>query len=309
MVGPPQSATVVITTRNRKGDLRNAVASAIAQIGKVEIVVIDDGSSDGTSEMIRSEFPQVRLVRHLDSRGLVVRRNEGARLATGEVIFSIDDDAEFTSPRTVQQTLREFDDPRIGAVAIPYVEPRKNNRVQQRAPVADAIWVTDCYIGTSHAVRRDLFLRLGGYRERLVHQGEEKDFCIRVLRAGRVVRLGRADVIHHYESPDRDTRRMDFFGRRNDLYFAWHYVPLLFLPLHLAATTLNGCVSVLRSRRPAQMLLGMLSGFAGGLREWGERSPVPVAVYLLHRRLKKSGPCRLDDIEPLLPSASGAEAA
>jgi len=259
--------------------------------------------------MIRSEFPVVRLVRHLDSRGLVVRRNEGARLATGEVIFSIDDDAEFTSPHTVQQTLREFDDPRVGAVAIPYVEPRKDNRVLQRAPEADAIWVTDCYIGTSHAVRRDLFLRLGGYREKLVHQGEEKDFCIRLLRAGRVVRLGRANVIHHHESPNRDMRRMDFFGRRNDLFFAWHYVPMPFLPLHLAATTLNGCHSALQSRHPAQMLLGMLSGLAGGLREWGERSPVPVPVYLLHRKLKKSGPCRLDDIKQLLPSAAGDETA
>jgi hypothetical protein len=99
------------------------------------------------------------------------------------VIFSLDDDAVFSSPLVVEQTLRDFSHPRIGAVAIPYIEPHKANKEMQRAPTREDVWITASYIGTAHAVRRDVFLALGGYREHLVHQGEEGDFCIRMLAA------------------------------------------------------------------------------------------------------------------------------
>jgi glycosyltransferase involved in cell wall biosynthesis len=127
--------------------------------------------------------PQLRFIRHEVSAGYIVRRNEGARVARGDVIFSLDDDAVFSSPFVVEQTLRDFSHPRIGAVAIPYIEPHKANREMQRAPTREDVWITASYIGTAHAVRRDVFLALGGYREHLVHQGEEGDFCIRMLAA------------------------------------------------------------------------------------------------------------------------------
>ena len=109
-------ASVVITTRNRKDELRTAVRSALQQSAAPEVIVIDDGSTDGTAAMITTEFPGVRLMRHEESRGLIVRRNEGAKLATGDIIFSIDDDAAFSTPEVIAQTLREFGDERIGAV-------------------------------------------------------------------------------------------------------------------------------------------------------------------------------------------------
>ena len=74
------------------------------------------------------------------------------------MIFSIDDDAVFASPRVVEQTLVEFDHDRVGAVAIPYQDVRKAMTVLQRALEQKDIYVTDSFIGTAHAVRRDVFL-------------------------------------------------------------------------------------------------------------------------------------------------------
>ena len=119
------------------------------------------------------------------------------------MIISIDDDATFSSPWVVEQTIAAFDHPRVAAVAIPYIEPHKGERVFQSAPKG-GIWVTDVFRGTAHAVRREVFIGLGGYREQLVHQGEELDFCIRLLEHGFVVRLGSGDHVVHDEEPKRD---------------------------------------------------------------------------------------------------------
>ena len=293
-------ATVVITTRNRRDELRSAIASALAQTVPVEILVIDDGSCDGSPEMVNLEFPSVRLERSVVSRGCVAQRNRAAKLAKGQVIFSIDDDAIFVSPCTVEQTLSEFDDNRIGAVAIPYIEPRKSALVRQQVPANEGIFVTDSFIGTAHAVRRDLFLQVGGYRDCLVHQGEEMDFCLRLLEAGYVVRMGRGDPINHLESPRRDFRRMDFYGRRNDILFVWHNVPIQYLLLHAIATSINGIVSGIRVGRILSMLRGTLSGYANCVKRWKDRKPVDPTIYRLSRRLKKRGPQSLESVVRLL---------
>lgn len=294
--------TVVITTKNRKDELRRAVASALLQQPEPEVIVIDDGSTDGTSDMVRAEFPAVRLERSEESFGLIVQRNRAARLASGAIIFSLDDDAEFSTPGVVEQTLEDFDDPRIGAVAVPDLEPRRANRLMQSPPDMSGTWITDTFIGTAHALRRDVFLKLGGYRDHLVHQGEESDYCIRMLDAGYVVRLGLSDPIKHWESPERDFRRIDFYGPRNAILFAWQNVPWLALTVHLTATTFNCLRWSLIPHRFWLRLKGVLAGY----RDCADypRRPVSRSVYLLHRELKKQGSRRLEEIEKRLPLQS-----
>lgn len=293
-------ATVVITTKNRKDELCQALESVMTQTVPLEVLVIDDGSTDGTTELVQTRFPEATVVRQELSQGLVVQRNRGAKLATTEFIFSIDDDAAFSTPHVVEQTLADFSDPRIGAVAIPYIEPHKSNLLMQLAPSKNCVWITDKFIGTAHALRREMFLELEGYREMLVHQGEEGDFCIRMLEHGWMTRLGNSDPILHFESPRRDFRRMDYYGRRNDILFAWHHVPFQFFPVHLARTSFNGIGAALRARRFYSMAAGMLAGYYGCVRRWSERSPVSKRTYMMNRRLRKNGPLPLDEVASIL---------
>jgi GT2 family glycosyltransferase len=202
----------------------------------------------------------------------------------------------------VEQTLAEFDDPRIGAVAIPFVNVRQDQTVRQRAPDDRLVYVTHAYVGTAHALRRDLFLRLGGYRPFLFHQGEEGDYCLRMLAAGAVTRLGRADPIHHFESPRRDFTRLDLYGRRNDVLFAWYNVPLPHLPVHLAGTVVNGLRHGLRCRRVDIMVRGLLMGFAACWPARADRRPVARRVYRLSRVLKKQGAAPLAAVAAMLPA-------
>jgi glycosyltransferase involved in cell wall biosynthesis len=295
------NASVVITTKDRKDELRRAIKSAIWQTEPIEILVLDDGSSDGTSDMVRSEFPHVRLDRTPTSLGCVAQRNRGVALCSGKVIFSMDDDAEFSTARVVEHALASFNHPRIAAIAIPYIEPKNSRQMFQCAPNDSAIWVTDSFRGTSHALRRDVFLALGGYREQIIHQGEEMDYCFRLLNGGFVVRLGTGDPILHHESAERDWGRMDFYGRRNDIAFAWRNVPMPYLGIHLLGTTLKGITFAIRANRFSGMIGGILSGYLDIFLNWRSREPVSPKSYRLHRLLKKHGARKLADIEALLP--------
>ncbi len=282
------AATVVIPTYNRRDALRRSVAAALAQSVPLEVVVLDDGSTDGTPDMVAAEFPAVRLERSTGGpHGPARLRNRGTALATAGVVFPIDDDAVMVSPHTVEQTLAEFDSPRVGAVGIPFVNVNGDGRVQQAAPAGGGTHVVQAYVGAAHALRRDLFLRLGGYRQQLFYMGEEGDYCVRLLDAGHVVRLGRADPVEHHESPSRSRFRADFYGRRNDVLFAAHNVPLPWAVPHALATTANGLRFGLGVGRPLNMARGLASGWAAVPREWPHRRPVRPATYRLFRRLRK----------------------
>ncbi len=281
-------SSVIITTKNRKDELRAAVRSTLQQTSTSEVIVIDDGSTDGTAQMIAVEFPSVILVRHESSRGLIVRRNEGALLASGEIIFSIDDDAVFSTPEVVMQAKLEFCDGRVGAVAIPFVEPHKENILMQKAPDQERLWITDRFIGTAHVLRRSLFLELGGYREHLIHQGEEGDYCIRMLNAGYYVKLGNSDPIHHFESPKRDFRRMDYYGPRNAILFAWQNLPWLVLVPHMVVTTLNVLRWTNNAQRFVQRFRAVFDGYRWISMNRNSRFPVSLNTYRKMRVLQRA---------------------
>lgn len=291
-------ATIVIVTKDRREMLADALASAVAQEGDIEILVIDDGSSDGTAEMVAERFPDVRVHRYETNAGLVVRRNDAARIARGRVIVSIDDDAVFTTPDTVAQTLRDFDaDARIAAVGIPYVDVRRSPQVHQQPPDAEGCWIGPVYRGTAHAVRRDVFLELGGYRERIVHQGEEHDFCLRLLDAGYLVRYGRAAPIEHRESPRRSNRRMERYGRRNEQLLCATYYPQ---PWAIVYGVGYAGKSILRGIRSDGGLVWIFEGILRGVGAWmtAGRRPVSRATFALDQRLRRARCLPIEDVSP-----------
>jgi glycosyltransferase involved in cell wall biosynthesis len=293
----PIKASIVIPTKNRKDYLRRAVASAVLQCPEPEIILMDDGSTDGSSELVRSEFPQVKVHRFDQSRGSSVRRNQAVRLATGDIIVSIDDDAEFSTPKVVAQTVAEFDDPRVGAVAIPYIDVKVGPTILHQPPALSGVWVTSGYAGTAAAWRKDIFLALGGYSELVLHMSEERDFCMRLLDAGFVVKLGRANLIRHYQSPVRVPQWNRMMQRRNDLIHTICNVPFPEVLPHFMGTILSGLIFGVRNRCVAETI----AGYCGFLRVFNEamksRNPVSRRTYYLFRELNHRGFCKLEEIE------------
>lgn len=290
-------ASIVIVTKDRWDELERAIRSAVRQDGTTEVIVVDDGSTDGSPDLVERHFPDVRIVRNDSSRGYIVRRNEAARIARAPIVVSIDDDAAFEGVDTVVRLVPLFDDARIGAAALPHVDLLQGEQVLQESPPGDSTFVTACFRGTAYAVRRDAFLELGGFRESLFHQAEEQDFCLRLLDSRRVVVLARTPPIRHYASPRRDNLRAWVYGPRNDVLFAWHNVPMPGLLTRLARVSAYELMLGARVRRPGVFAKSLLNGYVAAARRRQERKPVSRKTYELYSALERRGPRPLEQTE------------
>ena len=220
--------TVGIVTRNRPMALARCLASLARLDGLArDIIVVDDASDEPIDGLVAaspaSVVPLIRIVHQPGAQGPIVARNTIVRLASHECVLLLDDDAYVLDGGAIRRGLSVFDaDAHVCAVAFaqaeadgaPWPTAMQPARVDWRCQVP-------AYIGFAHLLRRSTFLDLGGYREALHFYGEEKDFCIRALEAGRsVVYLPDARVAH---VPDRGGRSASRYLRhviRNDCFYA-----------------------------------------------------------------------------------------
>ncbi len=111
--------TVMIPAYNEETVIVDTVRSALASVyPNLEILVIDDGSTDRTAELVRADFgrdPRVRLLLQ-PNRGKPAALNHALAEATGEIVVSIDADT-IVDPEAVPRLVRHFANPKVGAVA------------------------------------------------------------------------------------------------------------------------------------------------------------------------------------------------
>jgi GT2 family glycosyltransferase len=286
------AATVVITTRNRKELLRDAITSTLAQQEEVEIIVMDDASTDGTGEMVTAEFPMVRLVATETRCGLIVQINRAAEIATSPIVFSLDDDAIFSTPNIISQALPHFSEERVGALALPLINiiggvPREF--YAGRPSEKHAFWVMHAFTGAGYAVRRDLFLALGGFQGHLFHWGEEPEYSQRMLNAGRVVRLAMTDPIHHFPATEgRHKRGKNVWLYRNMILASWYTAPLpVLIPLlglQTARCVARGASNI---RQLPIALEGIVRGYASCFAKLGKRTPISLQTFRLFVELNR----------------------
>lgn len=103
--------SVVITTYNRSHLIGRAIQSALQQKWPdLEVLVVDDASTDATADLVRGSFPQVRYVRQEANRGLCAARNRGIREASRSWVMFLDDDDSLKpgALEIVRKRLAEF---------------------------------------------------------------------------------------------------------------------------------------------------------------------------------------------------------
>jgi hypothetical protein len=151
------------------------------------------------------------------------------REASADAVLLLDDDAALLDGDAVERALAVLaQDREVAAVA--FAQANEDGRpwpeAMQPARGQSARYVA-AFIGFAHLLRRDVFLRLGGYRERFVFYGEEKDYCLRLLDDDRsVVYLPDALVIHAQDASGRTPQRYLRYVTRNDCLHALYNEPI-----------------------------------------------------------------------------------
>ena len=290
------AAGIVFTAHNRREMVLEGVRLAKAQTVPVEIIVCDDASSDGLVEALAAAHPDVRVIRSDVSRGPCFQRNVGVAAASSEIVFPLDDDSMLVSPRTIEQTLPEFDDPRVAVVAMPFQHVLQSPTVHQRRRGEERETSVN-YAACAHAVRRSAFLELGGYPEEYFYMGEEGDLAIRLLEAGHRLVVGAADPVHHLQPPGRRSYKPDFYGRRNLLLFYFRHAPLAALPARVGGAIARGIVFGWRNRCLKATFDGIAEGLRLGLAALPRRRPVSPRTFAAFSACKRAETMPLAELE------------
>ena len=234
MGAPAPYLSICIVNWNVRDLLRRSLtsiyASPIASVpNTVEVIVVDNASSDGSAEMVRSEFPLVKLVENARNEGFTRGNNQALALAHGRYVLFLNPDTEVADD-ALRVMARYLDShPEVGAVG---PQLRYPNRLIQpsrrRFPTAATLFLestllqqwfprhailsrfymadtpddveqeVDWLVGAALMVRREAIEKVGGFDERFFMYSEELDWCRRAKSAGwKIVYLPQAMIIHH----------------------------------------------------------------------------------------------------------------
>ena len=102
--------SIVILTLNRSDMLRDHLSSIRQQdYTNIEVIVVDNGSSDNTSKLVREEFPKVRIITLEDNIGCAAR-NIGIKAAVNNIVVTLDDDVIFVDDNSLRAIVSFFNE-------------------------------------------------------------------------------------------------------------------------------------------------------------------------------------------------------
>ena len=231
------NASVIITNYNGKDLLEKNLPFILIAKNKrenriCEIIVVDDASKDESVDFIKSNFPDIRVIRHTRNRGFIASTNTGARSAKYPLLVLLNSDVVVSDDFLVS-VIQLFKDRSIFAVSMH--EQGFGNALgefkngffihssgKETNQVKNTLWVS----GGSGIFRREYWMRLGGMDEKLYSPfyWEDVDLGYRALKRGyRLVWDPDSKVTHEHESTMKkiSNNYRNLIQQRNNLIFIW----------------------------------------------------------------------------------------
>ncbi|RBQ17984.1 glycosyltransferase family 2 protein [Spongiactinospora rosea] len=239
----PARVTVVVVSRDRRADLARSLACH-----EGPVILVDNGSSDGTPEFVREWFPHVTVVEAGRNLGAPAR-NLGVRLATTPYVAFADDDS-WWAPGALERAADLFDvHPRLALLAgrllvgpaervDPICAEMARSRIGREPdlPGPNVLGFLAC----GAVVRREPFLTVGGFDDVVFFFGEEERLALDLAAAGWGLAYVPGVVAHHHPSPSRDPAGRRALAARNAVLTAVLRRPWGVVAQVTAATALRG---------------------------------------------------------------------
>ncbi|KHD38312.1 glycosyl transferase [Clostridium acetobutylicum] len=221
--------SIVSICWNRKDE----ICESLNNIRKIdyeslEIIVVDNGSTDGTVEKIEEDFKEVKLIKMPKNAGIEAY-NVGFKSAEGEYIVILDDDS-FPEKNSIKRMVKKFQkDDKLGMVAFDvrnYYNYDEVKKIDTEETSDDTAAESDEYImafnGAGAGVRTEVLKKAGFYPEEFFLYWNEQDTAFRILDMGYKIKFF-ADVIayHKYSPKNRASWRAPFYYTRNAFFLVW----------------------------------------------------------------------------------------
>lgn len=216
--------SIVIPSWNRKQDLRRCLDSIMSLSYKeIEIFVVDNGSSDGTKEMLINWYPGVKLIANSKNLGAAYARNQGIIVSSGDFIWFLDSDTEILNPDCLSEMVNIMNrNPQVGAVGGELIIEDNIEKIKIHKPLKfgvgivtflrkDECHMVECkFLSTAnYLVRKELLLKVGGFDPHYFYLGEDADLCIKMHKLEYKSIIDKNTVVVHHLSKTQ---------RRSNLY-------------------------------------------------------------------------------------------
>lgn len=254
---PDSRVGVVVLTHNRADEVIRTLERLVALPERPAIVVVDNGSTDGTRDAVRHRFPAIHCI-HLATNLGAAGRNIGVEACARPYVALCDDDT-WWEPGSLARAAGLLDAHPTLAVITGKVIVRGERidptcLLMARSPLPSPPGLPGKallgFLAGASIVRRSAFLSVGGFEPRLFLGGEEELLALDLASAGWALAYVDDLVIHHHPSPGRDVGGRRRLLARNSLWTAWlRYPPRSAIGRTLAALRAGTC------NRPAKEAL------------------------------------------------------
>jgi GT2 family glycosyltransferase len=224
----PRVALVVLT-HNHVAEVTRTVERALALPEQPRIVVVDNGSRDGTAAVLTRRHPEIEVLALPDNRG-AAGRNVGVERASRPYVALCDDDT-WWAPGALSRGADLLDAHPTLAVVTARVLVGAGARqdpacvLMEQSPLPSRPHLPGMpilgFLAGASIVRRHAFLAAGGFERQLFIGGEEQLLAVDLASAGWAMAYVPDLVVHHHPSPHRDARARRRLLLRNALWLAW----------------------------------------------------------------------------------------
>jgi GT2 family glycosyltransferase len=220
MSKPPPRLSICILSYNRKEALEltlNALHQLdISATGPVEVIVVENASTDGSAHMVASKFPGVELITLQKNLGMPAM-NQGFEAAQGQYVLALDDDSH---PEHGLEAALDYLDrhKEVGALALNIKGGMY--RIQGKKHLDLCMG----FIGCGVLFRRSVLEAVGGYAPWIFLYANEWEHAIRIVESGAQIRYFEACLVHHRVAvSNRSNRRLRMLTTRNELLIIERY--------------------------------------------------------------------------------------
>lgn len=234
MLNADRRIAVVMITHNRRQEALASLERLSRLDERPQIVVVDNGSTDGSAEAIAESFPDVQLVITEQNLG-AAGRNLGVLAAEAPYVALCDDDV-WWAPGALGKAADLFDAHSRLAVITGKVLVGEEETVDpvclemEQSPLAAEPELPGRpilgFLAGASAIRRDAFIECGGFDRRLFLGGEERWLAAELACRGWRLRYVPEILVHHWPSTLRDAHRRRWHEVRNAIWFAWRRRPV-----------------------------------------------------------------------------------